>query len=82
MDTPSESPDILHAFPVIGPPGSMERKRAFVRMRFRKHGMEPEDHVVDYMVTVFDLAAAGKLPPGFQPEYPDFDTHRQEGGAC
>ncbi len=60
----------------------MERKRAFVRMCLQKHGIESEDHLVDYMVTLFDLAAAGKLPPGFQPEYPDFDTQRQNGGVC
>ncbi len=82
MDSSSESSELLKAFPVVGAPGSMERKRAFVRMCFQKHGIESKDHLVDYMVTLFDLAAAGKLPPGFRPEYPDFDTHRQDGGAC
>lgn len=82
MDNASESFDLLKTFPVVGEPGSMERKRAFVRMCFQKHGIESADHLVDYMVTLFDLAAAGKLPPEFQPEYPDFDTHRQDGGAC
>ncbi|WHZ16620.1 MAG: hypothetical protein OJF52_003470 [Nitrospira sp.] len=82
MTTETKSSDPGKDEPLVGEPYSMERKLAFVRMRSRRHGIELDDEAAAYMATLFDLAAAGQLPPGFQPDYPDFDAHRQDGGHC
>jgi hypothetical protein len=80
MQKLTESPWRADGMALVGKPGSLERKMWLVRNLFRQHGLEIDDEQAIYAVTLLDLAVAGKLPPGFEPGWPDFEMHSGKEG--